>query len=230
MIETTLDGAVRTVTLARPARRNALNIGGLEALRETIEAAEEPVVAIRGAGEAFCAGADLDTVADVAGDPEAAATLARTGQRTMRAIADSEAIVVAEIDGPARGGGVELSLACDVRVATPEATLAEPGVRLGIFGAWGGTHRLPRVVGRGVAMDLAASGRTVDAEAALQAGLVSRVVGDPRAVTEEIAAGDPAALKAIAALFGDEPDREEAERREVEAFARLAAEAAHDLD
>jgi len=221
MIETTVEGRVAFVTLDRPGRRNALTPDGLDALEVAIEACETPVICLRGAGPAFCAGADLDVVADL--DRAAAAAFAERGQRVASAIEDSPAVVVAAIDGAARGGGVELALAGDLRIATPAATFAETGVRLGLFGAWGGTVRLPRVVGEGDAMDLALSGRTVDAAEALRMGLVSRVTDDPAAVAREVAANDRAALERLRALLRDRGTAADRERDEREAFADLIA-------
>jgi len=221
MIETTVEGRVAFVTLDRPGRRNALTPDGLDALEVAIEACETPVICLRGAGPAFCAGADLDVVADL--DRAAAAAFAERGQRVASAIEDSPAVVVAAIDGAARGGGVELALAGDLRIATPAATFAETGVRLGLFGAWGGTVRLPRVVGEGDAMDLALSGRTVDAAEALRMGLVSRVTDDPAAVAREVAANDRAALERLRALLRGRGTAADRERDEREAFADLIA-------
>jgi enoyl-CoA hydratase len=212
---------IRVVTLDRPARRNALTPEGLEDLRRAVRGASQPVVYVHGAGDAFCAGADLDAVRDLDGSEGEA--FARTGQRTMNAIEDADSVVVAGVDGAARGGGVELALACDVRVCTPDATFAETGVTLGLFGAWGGTRRLPRAVGSTHAADLSLSGRTVDAERAGEVGLVSRVVEDPKAVAEEIAANDAAALRELQALLSADVDRAEADRREADAFASLLA-------
>ena len=105
----------------------------------------------------------------------------------------------------------------------PEATFAEPGVSMGIFGAWGGTRRLPRAVGESHALDLSLSGRTVDAEEAKAIGLVSRVVEDPRAVARSIAEHDPAALRHIKHLLRDQRPAAEHHEREAEAFAELLA-------
>ena len=221
MIETTVEDRVAFVTLDRPDRRNALTPDGLDALEVAIEACETPVICLRGAGPAFCAGADLDVVADL--DRAAAAAFAERGQRVASAIEDSPAVVVAAIDGAARGGGVELALAGDLRIATPAATFAETGVRLGLFGAWGGTVRLPRVVGEGDAMDLALSGRTVDAAEALRMGLVSRVTDDPAAVAREVAANDRAALERLRPLLRGRGTAADRERDEREAFADLVA-------
>ncbi len=219
MIETTTDGDVLDIRIARPERRNALTRAELDALRETVTDADEPVILLRGAGEAFCAGADLDVVADL--DRESAAAFARRGQRTASAIERADAVTIAGIDGAARGGGVELALACDIRVATPDATIAETGVRLGLFGAWGGTVRLPRIVGLGEAMDLALSGRVLDADDARRIGLVSRVVDDPLDVAREVAACDPAALETLATRLRDDGPVDEREAAEAAAFADL---------
>ncbi|WP_121820389.1 enoyl-CoA hydratase/isomerase family protein [Halostella salina] len=221
MIESTADGRITTVTLARPERRNALTPAGLDELRAAVTDAATPVVSLRGAGEAFCAGADLNVVDELDGD--GAAALARRGQRTATAIAESDSVVVAGVDGAARGGGMELALACDLRVATPAATFAEPGVEFGLFGAWGGTVRLPRIVDEGEAMDLALSGRVVDAAEAREMGLVSRVVEEPLAVAEEVAGNDPAALAAVKERLRDDADTGTREEREVAAFADLAS-------
>jgi enoyl-CoA hydratase/carnithine racemase len=210
VIESTDRGAIRTVTLDRPERRNALDPDGLDALRDAVTEAETPVAYLRGAGEAFCAGADLDVVDGL--DRDAAAAFARRGQRTAAAMADADSVVVAG------------ALACDVRAATPNATFAEPGVTFGLFGAWGGTVRLPAVVGTSTAMDLALSGRVIDAEEALRTGLASRVAENPRDLAEEIAGNDPAALSVLKECLRDESDRETREKREATAFDELVAE------
>lgn len=222
MIRVREEGDVRVVTLDRPERRNALTPAGLVDLAEAVREAETPVVYISGAGSAFCAGADLDVVRDL--DEAAAGEFARRGQETMNAIENTNTAVVAGVDGPARGGGVELVLACDLRVCTPAATFAEPGVALGVFGAWGGTRRLPAAVGESDALDLSLSGRTVDAEEARRMGLVSRIVDDPRAVADEVAANDPAAIARLKRLIRDPRSHDEQEEREAEAFAELIRE------
>ena len=241
MIRVDDDGDVRTVTLARPERRNAVTPAGLETLADVVTDAETPVVHLRGAGEAFCAGADRSVVADLAaavddGDGDGASdagdaveSFVRRGQATADAIADAEAIVVAGVDGPARGGGVELALACDVRVATPEATFAEPGVGFGLFGAWGGTARLPEVVGLGEAMDLSLSGRVIDAETARRMGLVSRVVDRPAAVAAELADNDPAAMRRLKRRLRDRRSAATQADADVEAFRELVTAGAADL-
>jgi enoyl-CoA hydratase len=219
MIESTVEAGLRVVTLDRPARRNALTPAALADLLAAVETATEPVVYLAGAGEAFCAGADLDVVDSLDGD--SAAAFARRGQRVAGALASYDGVVVAGIDGPARGGGVELALACDLRVGTPAATFAESGVTHGLFGAWGGTARLPRIVGEGVAMELSLSGRVLDADEAHRVGLLSRVVDDPRAIAASVLDSDTRALRTIKRRLRDTAPVAEQTEREAEAFADL---------
>jgi len=222
VIQTHADGGLRTVVLDRPDRRNALTREGLRELREVVSNASEPVLHLTGAGEAFCGGADLDTVADLSRDT--AVAFARQGQQVAAALSAYDGAVVAGVTGAARGGGVELALACDVRVATPDSTFAESGVSLGLFGAWGGTARLPAVVGQGYAMDLALSGRVIDAETAASIGLVSRVVDDPGEVAAALAANDDRAVRTIKRLLRSDRRQAAAEEREAAAFGDLVAE------
>ncbi|WP_158055478.1 enoyl-CoA hydratase/isomerase family protein [Halorussus halophilus] len=219
MIEIADEAGVRVVTLARPERRNALTPDGLDALEWAVTDADQPVVYLRGDGPAFCAGADLDVVADL--DQHEAESFAEHGQRVANAVEATDSVVVAGIDGAARGGGVELALACDLRIATAGATFAEPGVSLGLFGAWGGTVRLPRIVGEGEALDLALSGRTIGADEALRMGLVSRVVDEPRLVADEIAGNDAETLRALKTRMRDDAASGEQETAEATTFGRL---------
>jgi len=219
MIEVHAGSALTELTLNDPARRNALGSDDLEELREVVEAIDTPVTYVSGEGPAFCAGADLDEVGEL--NELRARVFARTGQRAFRAIEKSNSVFVAGIDGPARGGGVELALACDLRVATPEATFAEPGVQLGIFGAWGGTIRLPRVVGEGNALDLSLSGRAVDAEEARRMGLVSQIVDEPKAVAEGVTESPDDALMEIKKRVRDSDPYETQASEEAAAFGRL---------
>lgn len=219
MIQTAVSESVRTITLDRPDSRNALTPAALTDLERTIVTAEEPVLYLTGRGEAFCAGADLDVVAAL--DSRSATTLARQGQRVATALETYDGAVVAGIDGPARGGGVELALACDLRIATPAATFAESGVSLGLFGAWGWTARLPRVVGEGAALDIALSGRVLNASEAKEMGLCSRIVEEPRDVAVSLTSNDPKAMRVIKERIRDDSGIAEQEAREREAFATL---------
>ena len=227
MIHTTVRDSIRTITLDRPDARNALTSDALESLESLITENDEPVVYLEGAGLAFSAGADLDEVATL--DAERAAAFAERGQAVARTLEETDAIVVAGIDGPARGGGLELALACDVRVGTPEATFGEPGVTFGLFGAWGGTVRLPRVVGEGNALEFGLTGRVVDVKEALRMGLISRIESEPRRVAEEIAGNEPDALAVLKRRLRDQGSSTEQERLEAEAFADLVEIHAEDL-
>jgi enoyl-CoA hydratase len=221
VIEQRTDGDVRILTLSRPDRRNALTADGLDELADAVTGATEPVVYLHGDGSAFCAGADLEVVENL--DEGDAVRFARHGQRVAAAIADTDPVVVAGVDGPARGGGVELALACDLRVATPDASFAETGVSIGLFGAWGGTVRLPEQLSGADAFDLALSGRTVDAETALRMGLVSRVLEDAEDAAHEVAGNDHRALARLKRLLRDDSDRDARRRREATAFGELVA-------
>lgn len=225
MIRSQRGDGYRVVTIDRPERRNALRPRDLDALEAAVTEAEASVVFLRGAGTAFCAGADLDVVRSLT-DP---AAFARHGQRVADSIADADSVVVAGVDGAARGGGVEMALACDIRVATSEATFAESGVQLGLFGAWGGTVRLPRILGESDAMDLALTGRVVDAAEARRIGLVSRVVDDPETVAREVAESPPDTLRAIKRRMRDGGAQADQEAREADAFAALVRVHAADL-
>jgi enoyl-CoA hydratase/carnithine racemase len=222
MIITATDGALTILTLDRPERRNALTRDGLAALTDAVEDASTPVLALRGAGEAFCAGADLEVVGDL-DTRQDATSFAAAGQAVANALAGYDGATVAAIDGAARGGGLELALACDCRVCSPSATFAESGVDHGLFGAWGGTARLPAIVGPSVASDMALTGRVLDAEAARETGLVSRVQDDPVALAREIATKDSEAIRRIAALYRGPPASDQ-EAREQAAFAALVSE------
>ena len=219
-VRTSKRAGIRTIELANPDRRNAVTPGDLTRLESAISHAErtgDPVVYLTGAGASFCAGADLDAVASLS-DP---AGFARHGATVARRIEESDPVVVAGIDGAARGGGVDLALACDLRIATPAATFAESGVRLGLFGAWGGTVRLPRIVGESNALDLSLSGRTIDAEHAHRIGLVSRITDDPFEVAVDIAERPADALRGIKRRIRDRSDIDTQECAEAELFSRL---------
>lgn len=214
--------SIRLITLDEPATRNALTPALVADLEMAVTEARQPVVHLTGADGVFCAGANFESVRAAAADATGEAFI-RQGQKLMTAIETASSIVIAGVTGPARGGGVELALACDIRVATPEATFAETGVDLGLFGAWGGTHRLPAIVGLGDALELSLSGRTLDATEARRIGLVQRIVGDPLETARTIADKDPGALQAIKTRLRARDDVKAQEAAERERFAGLLA-------
>ncbi len=129
---------------------------------------------ITGSERAFAAGAEISELAALG--REEGFAFARRGQRAMNAVADSPKPVVAAIRGYCFGGGLDLALACDARIATEDAVFAHPGGALGIITGWGGTQRLPRLIGEARAIEMFITGRRVDAREAREFGLVRTVV------------------------------------------------------
>jgi enoyl-CoA hydratase/carnithine racemase len=171
-------GPLEIWTIAGEARRNAISRAMLAELEANVTrvSAGGPVrvVVITGAGEkAFCAGADLKERATMS-EPEVRAFLQGL-RRTLRALETSDCIFVAAVNGSALGGGTELALACDLRIAAPQAELGLTEVKIGIIPGGGGTQRLARLIGPGAAKALILTGRRVDAHEALRLGLVSQV-------------------------------------------------------
>jgi enoyl-CoA hydratase len=132
---------------------------------------------ITGTDRAFAAGAEIAEIARLT--PVAAFEFARYGQSVMRAIANSPKPVIAAIHGYCMGGGFDLALACHARIASPNAVFAHPGGSLGIITGWGGTQRLPRLIGRSRALEMLVTGRRLDAAEALASGLIQKIATDP---------------------------------------------------
>lgn len=198
-----IEGGIATITLNRPARYNALGKRIVEELGEVLEkiegSGEVRVLILTGAGDrAFCSGVDLKERADMNADERWAHNRALNG--FAERLARLQAPTIAALNGLALGGGLEVTLACDFRIAVEGATFALPEVGLGIVPGAGGTQRLPRLVGPTRAKELILTARRIDAETALEMGLVSRVVPadalahEARALAEEIAANSPLAL------------------------------------
>ena len=194
------DGAVATLTIDRPDKRNALSLELVRTLEAALsrlrEEADLRAVVLTGAGGVFVAGADIAELRD----RRAEESLLGINAGLFRAIEAFPWPVVAAIEGWALGGGMELAMACDLRIAAEGAKFGQPELGLGILPAAGGMHRLPGLVGMGVAKDLVLTGRIVDAAEALRIGLVSRVVPDGRALPESLAAAATIAGKAPMAV------------------------------
>lgn len=169
---------IATLTISRPDKLNALNdatIAELGAAFDELRLSEDVGgIIITGAGRAFVAGADIAELASQ--DPVMAKARARGGQDTFRRIETSPKPVVAAINGFALGGGCELAMACHIRVAADNAKFGQPEVKLGLTPGYGGTQRLPRLVGKGRALELLLTGDMIDAAEALRIGLVNKVV------------------------------------------------------
>jgi enoyl-CoA hydratase len=199
----TKDG-IAVVTVNRPDKLNALNAHTIEELDLAFAAlggdAGVKGVILTGAGEkAFVAGADIAELA--AAGPVEAREVGRKGQAVFSRIEGLPNPVVAAVNGFALGGGCELALACHVRLASENARLGTPEVKLGLMCGYGGTQRLPRLVGRGRALELLLTGEMIDAAEAWRIGLVNRVVPKERLLPEAVAllqrmlANGPVALR-----------------------------------
>jgi enoyl-CoA hydratase len=173
------DGAVVVLTINRPKVLNALNTQTIDELRRAVLDLKHDklvrAVIITGAGEkAFVAGADINELA--VQSPAQGREHALRGQHVFDLIENMGKPVVAAINGYALGGGCELAMACTVRLASEAARLGQPEINLGIIPGYGGTQRLARLVGKGVALELLLTGRQVTAQEAMHIGLVNRVV------------------------------------------------------
>jgi enoyl-CoA hydratase len=166
------------ITLNRPQVLNALSYALLHDLREIfdeVEKSDARALIITGAGEkAFCAGADIKELMDRSINEEYAGTV--LGQQTFARLDQFKIPSIALVNGYALGGGCELALACTFRLATPKARFGLPEIKLGLVPGYGGTQRLPRVVGLPMALEIMMSGRFVDAEEAVRLGLANRLV------------------------------------------------------
>jgi enoyl-CoA hydratase len=172
-------GSIAYVILNRPKVFNALNASTITELQSVfLDCARDPevrVVIVTGAGDkAFAAGADIGELAQL--NPLTALKAMEHGQHTYRTLEMMGKPSIAAVNGVALGGGCELAMACTVRIASERAKLGQPEVNLGVIPGYAGTQRLPRIVGKGVALDLIVSGRVIDANEAFRIGLVSNVV------------------------------------------------------
>ena len=210
-VRTELRGQVLVVTLDRPEARNALNADMRETLldvwTEYRDSDAARVAVLTGAGDqSFCAGADLKEMGDYY---RSMTPIERreNGERTpgLGALTrnfDTRKPVIAAINGPCLAGGLELALACDIRIAAAHAVFGLPEVKRGILPGAGGTQRLPRALPLGVALEMILTGSPIDAQAALRWGLVSHVVArdelleEAVRIAEQIAANGPLAVRA----------------------------------
>ena len=220
------------LTINRPQQLNALNKEVFDALDDWFRsAADDPGlggVIVTGAGEkAFVAGADIREFADFA--PEQALALSRRGQAVFARIERFPRPVIAAVNGFALGGGCELALACHIRIASTKARFGTPEVTLGVIPGYGATQRLPRLVGKGRALEILLTGRHVPAEEALRIGLANAVaepaelLSAARAMLDSMLDKGPLALQAALAVVNTGLDLPLGEALEVEAraFGRL---------
>ena len=223
------EGAVAVVTVDRPDALNALDVATLTELRDRLRelAADDGVRALvlTGAGEkAFVAGADIKYMSGL--DPERAKGWGALGHEAASLLETMPKPTIAAVNGFALGGGCELALGCDIRYASSRAKLGQPEINLGIVPGWGGTQRLARLCGPGVAKELVFTGRAVDAEEALRIGLVN-AIADPvldaaLETARTLAEKSPLALAVAKRLVNLAPGALE---REAEEFGDLFASA-----
>ena len=228
------DGATAIITINRPKSLNALNATVLSELLSAFKELELDdavrVVIITGSGDrAFVAGADISELAALP-TAEAASEKARAGHVITAHLEQSRLPVIMALNGFALGGGLELAMAGDIRVAAATAKVGQPEVNLGIIGGFGGTQRLPRLVGSGMASYLLLTGEMIDADEAKQCGLVDRVVPPDQLMTEAkriaslIASKAPLAIAATKDLIhrGAQTNLHAALDLEAGAFGRIA--------
>mgnify|MGYP001772508613 CR=1 FL=1 len=172
------EGPIGWIYLNRPEKLNAMNQQMLKELKESFDNflmdQEVRVIVITGNGKAFSAGADISQFKELSG--YTAWQFAKSGRELMDYIENSPKPTIAMINGYALGGGLELALACDIRIAAEEAQLGLPEINLGIFPGFGGTQRLIRLVGKGKALELMLTGDRISAREAERIGLVNKVV------------------------------------------------------
>ena len=222
--------AIRLVTVNRPDKLNALNQETIRELHLAFDAAAANeairVVVIRGAGgKAFVAGADIAEMSGLS--PVQARDFSRAGQKLMVKIEQLGKPVIAMINGYALGGGMELAMACHLRVASDAARLGQPEINLGLIPGFGGSQRLLRLAGRAAALELCLLGLSIDANRALALNLLTRVVPaqelepETMKLAESLASAAPHALRGIldAILIAGEAGLEAGLEYETQAFA-----------
>ena len=171
------DGPICIIRINNPQQRNALNAEMLEQLALAVESVslnqETGVIVITGADQMFASGAAINELREL--DRNSAVDFAHRGQRAFQSIAAAHQLTIAAINGHCIGGGLDLALACDLRFASRTATFRHPGATLGIITGWGGTQRLPRLIGEAKTLELFTTARTIDSREAYEIGLVTRV-------------------------------------------------------
>jgi enoyl-CoA hydratase len=233
-----IEGGVATLSIHRPAARNALALQTMAELDEALERVRlerARVLVIRGAGErAFCAGGDLKELEGMRSEADAAA-MASAMRATLDRIPKLAIPVIAGLNGDAFGGGAELAVACDFRIAAAHARIGFTQITLGLMPAWGASERLAALVGRGRALWMLLGGSVLPAVEAFRLGLVEEVVpstafdGHLGALARTIAAAPAAAVAGIkSSVNAVQPHRHpELAKATIEAFARTWADPAH---
>lgn len=226
------ENGLAVMVINRPKALNALNDSVIDQMSKAFKEIEKDkknrALLITGAGDkAFVAGADISELKGL--DAKQGAAASAKGQKLFRKIEQSRLFSIAAINGYALGGGLELAMACDMRVCVERAVLGLPEVGLGIIPGYGGTQRLPRLVGRGHAMEMIATGRKIDAAHAWRMGLVNHVVPQEqlldtcRGIAGEVIKNAPLAIKAakICVDTGYEKTEKKGYKAESDQFGEL---------
>ena len=169
-------GSIAVLRFCRPAQRNTLSAPTLDRLTElltTYRSNTPSAIILTGTDNVFLSGADINELTQL--DQTKAVQFSQRGQFLTSTLAGLNALTIAAVNGFCMGGGLDFALACDIRVASKSAVFAHPGARLGIITGWGGTQRLPRLIGRARAIELFATGKRVRADEAFNIGLVTQV-------------------------------------------------------
>lgn len=179
------DEGVTYLTLNRPEKKNALSIDLVEELGNNLDSIQDSkVLVFKGEGGFFSAGADISMFESLTGSE--AEVFSRKGNEVMDKIQNFGAITVAVIEGGAYGGGLELALSCDIRIASPNVKLGLTEINLGILPGWGGMKRLSVIAGRGTAKYLALTGKVIDGKEAYHLGILSVLSDDPLVYSREL--------------------------------------------
>jgi len=223
-----------TITINRPEVLNALNEETILEILSRLEDAKGDetirVIVVTGAGDrAFSAGADIKMIKDM--DSSKARDVSKLGHKLCDTIEKLEKPVIAAINGYALGGGLEFAMACDIRIASENARLGQTEIKLGLIPGWGGTQRLPRFLGKGVAKEMIFTGKNIDAKTAERLGLVNAVVPHDqlrsvvRELAREIADKPPVSIRLAKELINSslETSLSVGETREAEAFGIAAS-------
>jgi enoyl-CoA hydratase len=180
LIVTEVTGPIAIVRFNRPAQRNPLSLDTLQELRHTTSALfprkEIQTVIFTGTDDVFASGANILELAQL--DTVTALEFSKFGQDLFQTFANASQMTIAAINGYCMGGGLDLALSCDIRVASKSAVFSHPGARLGIITGWGGTQKLPLIIGRARALEFFATARRYSSAEALEIGLISNVA-DP---------------------------------------------------
>jgi enoyl-CoA hydratase/carnithine racemase len=202
-------GSVATIRLNRPDKLNALNVElGRALVHALLRASQDSAVravVVTGAGRAFCAGGDIDLLLDMRkrNAKDELEGLLMAGKEICLAISTMTKPVIAAVNGPAAGGGMNLALAADLRIASDQAKFAESFAKIGLYPDFGGTYFLPRIVGSAIAAELFYTAETISAEDALRLGIVNRVFPkdkfeeETKKIVDALASAAPVALRDV---------------------------------